>query len=312
MTDAPAQPNYFVVIPSHILDDERIDDSTALLFGRISSLTSNKGYCYASDEYLAKLCRTTRSPLQRRLKTLRDCGYIKITTQKKGVLWDRKIYLNYNYEAPDAGLRSTGCDASEAPLAVQEQDKNKQYKKEESVPSPSAQRLATFLYEKVKARNEKMRKPNLDKWAKDIDKLLKPNRNRSEPYTTAQVQAVIEWAHNDDFWHKNILSGESLNKKMDRLVIEKAGEKKSKKAIEEDENQKKANRMRENQEIAKKLMEQNKHRFTRESFMRWYNGTDNSIVAVEVFLDGQRHPPLGFLEHGFKDQLENLIRRMAS
>jgi len=303
-------PNYFIVIPSHVLDDERIDDATAMLFGRISSLTTNRGYCFASDEYLAKLCRTTRSPLQRRLKTLRDCGYIRIETTKNGMLWDRKIFLNYNYEASAATPRSTASDASEAPLAVQEQDKNKQYKKEESVASPSAHRLATFLFEKVKSRNAKMRKPNLEKWAIDIDKLLKPNRNRSEPYTAEQVEAVIEWAHNDDFWHKNILSGDSLNKKMDRLIIEKAGEKKSKKAIQEEEDRKKARTFEENKRFAQQVMKDYKSRFTQSSYFKWYTGTDNTIVAIEAIINDRRIPPLGFMEPGFREQLKNLTHKL--
>lgn len=73
------QPNFFLLIPSHILDDERIDDSTAILFGRIASLSNNKGYCWASDKCLAELTRVTEREVRRRLKTLEDSGFIKIS-----------------------------------------------------------------------------------------------------------------------------------------------------------------------------------------------------------------------------------------
>lgn len=71
-------PNFFVLIPSHILDNERIDGETAILFGRIASLSDNRGCCWASDKYLAKLTRTSERNLRRRMKTLEDCGCIKI------------------------------------------------------------------------------------------------------------------------------------------------------------------------------------------------------------------------------------------
>jgi len=98
-------PNYFVVIPSHILDDPEIDDSTAILFGRIASLSSNKGYCYASDKYLAELTRCCTREVKRRIKKLEDRGYVRKETKKNGVLWDRKIYPNFNYEGNIRSLR---------------------------------------------------------------------------------------------------------------------------------------------------------------------------------------------------------------
>lgn len=50
------QPNYFVFIPTHVLDNPKIDDSTAILYGRLASLANNKGYAYPSDKYLAEIC----------------------------------------------------------------------------------------------------------------------------------------------------------------------------------------------------------------------------------------------------------------
>lgn len=99
-------PNFFTVIPSHVLDDDRIDDSTAILFGRIQSLTYNTGYCYASDEYLANLTRCSTRELSRRLKTLKDCGYIHIETKKNGMIWERKIFSNLNYERTNRSART--------------------------------------------------------------------------------------------------------------------------------------------------------------------------------------------------------------
>ena len=92
------QPNYFVQIPYHILDNPNIDDSTAILYGRISSLTNKYQYCFASDKYLAELSDVTVREIQRRMKILEDFGYIRRETTKNGMFWDRKIYVNYNFK----------------------------------------------------------------------------------------------------------------------------------------------------------------------------------------------------------------------
>lgn len=127
----PQTPNYFVIIPSHVLDDPRVDDATAILYGRISSLTNNKGYCYASDQYLADLTKTKIRTLQYRLKTLKDCGYLIVDTKKKGLFWDRKIYLNFNYETHDIASRNAPhCVIETSPIAEE------QYKRTNKIIEP--------------------------------------------------------------------------------------------------------------------------------------------------------------------------------
>jgi DNA-binding Lrp family transcriptional regulator len=123
-----SQPNYFLIIPTHILDDERIDDSTAILFGRISSLSNKMGYCFASDKYLAELTRVGEREVRNRLKKLEDCGYIRKETEKQGMGWDRKIIPNFNYERNRcAGSRGTGVpDREEQVCRIQDkQEQNK-------------------------------------------------------------------------------------------------------------------------------------------------------------------------------------------
>jgi hypothetical protein len=86
------EPTFFIQIPTFIADDVDIDDSTAMLYGRIMSLTRKAGYCWAADKYLAELCRVSDRHIRTRLKKLKDKGYIRIETVKVGVKWDRKIY----------------------------------------------------------------------------------------------------------------------------------------------------------------------------------------------------------------------------
>ena len=73
--------------------DKNIKDELGLLL-IISSLTAEKGYCYASNDYLAKIFETSVVTISRKIKTLEEKKYIEIEYEKKGCLViSRKIRL---------------------------------------------------------------------------------------------------------------------------------------------------------------------------------------------------------------------------
>lgn len=73
--------------------DKSIKDELGLLL-IISSLTAEKGYCYASNDYLAELFDTNVFTISRKIKILEEKKYIEIEYDKKGCLvTSRKIRL---------------------------------------------------------------------------------------------------------------------------------------------------------------------------------------------------------------------------
>lgn len=92
MTQENTQPGYFLIIPAFVANCLHLDAETKLLYGRITSLSNQKGYCFASDEYLAELSGCEKRVIQDRLRDLEKMNFIKRDTKKKGVLWDRKIF----------------------------------------------------------------------------------------------------------------------------------------------------------------------------------------------------------------------------
>ena len=73
--------------------DKKIKDELGLLL-IISSLTAEKGYCYASNDYLAKIFKTNVVTISRKIKILEEKKYIEIEYEKKGCLViSRKIRL---------------------------------------------------------------------------------------------------------------------------------------------------------------------------------------------------------------------------
>lgn len=73
--------------------DKTIKDELGLLV-IISSLTAKEGYCYASNEYLAKTLNCREETISRKLKKLEDKKYITIEYRWNGTrVINRKIRL---------------------------------------------------------------------------------------------------------------------------------------------------------------------------------------------------------------------------
>lgn len=75
-------------------------------------------------------------------------------------------------------------------------------------------RLSVLLLEKILYRNPNHKKPNIQTWAKDIDRMI-----RLDHRTPEDIRAVIEWCQADSFWQNNILSTAKLRKQFDQLVL---------------------------------------------------------------------------------------------
>ena len=75
-------------------------------------------------------------------------------------------------------------------------------------------RLAEILFDLIKGRKSDFKKPNLQVWVKDIDRMI-----RLDKRTPDRIEAVIRWCQQDDFWQNNILSPGKLRDKFDQLDL---------------------------------------------------------------------------------------------
>ena len=84
---------YSICLNEWALDKEIKNELGLLLI--ISSLTAEKGYCYASNEYLASLFETTETTISKKIKLLETKQYIKINYRKRGCeIISREIRLS--------------------------------------------------------------------------------------------------------------------------------------------------------------------------------------------------------------------------
>ncbi|CAK1227472.1 DNA replication protein DnaD (DnaD) [Fructobacillus tropaeoli] len=78
------QPNYYAIIPASIRYDEKLLKGSVLLYGEITALSNQKGFCWASDNYFAELYGVDKRSIQRWLSSLEENGYINRIVQKEG------------------------------------------------------------------------------------------------------------------------------------------------------------------------------------------------------------------------------------
>lgn len=97
-------PNYYSIIPANVRYDNRLTDSAKLMYGEISSLVNKFGYCYASNTYFMKLYNSSKSKIQRIIKSLENCGHIKCTFvygENTKDIKQRRIYLTQSINIVD-------------------------------------------------------------------------------------------------------------------------------------------------------------------------------------------------------------------
>lgn len=73
------QPHYYMNIPAYVWNDEDLLEKpkAILLYGHISTLANQKGYCWATNEYFMKQLKTSKASIIRYINLLAKKRYIK-------------------------------------------------------------------------------------------------------------------------------------------------------------------------------------------------------------------------------------------
>ena len=74
---------YYAIIPADVRYDVRLTPNAKLLYGEITALCNEKGFCWAMNEYFADLYSVSKVSVSKWVGNLRDCGYIEVQMQYK-------------------------------------------------------------------------------------------------------------------------------------------------------------------------------------------------------------------------------------
>ena len=76
--------SYYAIIPANVRYDADLTPNAKLLYGEITALCNEKGYCWAKNKYFAELYSTSEKSITRWIKNLADKGYIETDVKVNG------------------------------------------------------------------------------------------------------------------------------------------------------------------------------------------------------------------------------------
>lgn len=86
--------NYFAVLPADVRYDKKLKDKAKLLYGEITALCNEKGYCWASNSYFAELYGISKETVSRLISNLCGQGYLNVEIIHEGkVIKERRIHI---------------------------------------------------------------------------------------------------------------------------------------------------------------------------------------------------------------------------
>ena len=228
--------SYYAVIPATVRYDNNVVPSAKLLYGEITALCNEKGYCWATNDYFSKLYSVSKRTISTWIKSLCNAGYISAelvldNSSQKVKMRCLKVEANF-----DAHLMKTSIPSRKKVPAPHEENfaenntinnisssqifeqpkindngiKNKKNFEADSDPYL----LAKFLENNITENNPKFPKSESQRqrWAKDFDLMI-----RRDKIDADDIAEVIEWCQKDNFWRSNILSGKKLREKYQQL-----------------------------------------------------------------------------------------------
>lgn len=123
--------SYYAIIPADVRYDEELPPNAKLLYGEITSLCNEKGYCWATNQYFADLYHCSVSIVKKWISALVKKGYISLElVYKEGTrqVLQRKLYINPGvnfYTTPYKNLYDPGVKIYTTPGVKIYTDNNK-------------------------------------------------------------------------------------------------------------------------------------------------------------------------------------------
>ncbi len=93
------------------------------------------------------------------------------------------------------------------------------YTKENYSPNSDEVRMSGLLFSFIEKRNNGHKKPDFQKWAVHVDRMIRLDNRKVD-----DIEAVIKWCQEDEFWQNVVLSTEKLREKYDQLKLKMEAE----------------------------------------------------------------------------------------
>lgn len=203
--------------------------------------TINIGERLTSEIKLAERWEVNRKQVRRFLNLLEKNGMISLEkSRQKGTTYKVLKYKDYQQfsDSEKDIKRDNGRDnARDNDRDINKNDKNEKNDKNNNTSKKSKKRiysdddpnkkLAKLLLKHIEA-NQEIKEPDLDKWANTIRLTIEADKRSGK-----DVQDMILWATQHNFWSGVVLSPTSLRRNWDKMAVQK--NKKSNKSVPDSE-----------------------------------------------------------------------------
>lgn len=85
--------SYYAIVPATVRYDKKLIPSAKLLYGEITALSNEKGFCWASNQYFADLYEVSIVTVSKWVKNLADNEHISISLEVSANGTERKIAI---------------------------------------------------------------------------------------------------------------------------------------------------------------------------------------------------------------------------
>lgn len=203
-----SRPSFYAVIPAEVRY-ANINANAKLLYGEVTALCNQEGYCWASNAYFAELYGVQARQISRWVAELVKQGFIKIELSKsqKGML--RKLLIINSVQTRQK--RRGGIDKKDVGNNT---SNNKSINT--LVETQEVRQIATLLADLISERNPSIKQKLLKdskNWCVEIERL-----HRLDGASWKDIEGVVRWCQADSFWQNNVLSGKKLREKWVMLL----------------------------------------------------------------------------------------------
>lgn len=221
---------------NEIIDDPKIAKMTPKMFKVfifllcLASEVEQNGVIPFSRKDLSWRLRMPIREINTHINGLKELNILVDNPVLSLINWDKRQFASDSSKERVKRYRKKQCnvtvtsDVTPQNRTDTEQNRTEQIQTSTFLSDSIEYRLANYLFKFIFKRNNKYKKPDLQKWAKQVDLMLRIDKRKSN-----DIKAVIEWCQNDTpdkqpegnwkGWSSNILSTVKLREKFDVLFI---------------------------------------------------------------------------------------------
>jgi hypothetical protein len=203
--------NYYAIIPAPVRYCKYLKANEKLMYGELTALSNDKGFCFASNEYFSNLYDVSKTSISKWISNLEKNGFIKIKMiYERGTkqIKQRRIYIAPLLKKTSIPIEENFNTPIEEKLKdiyiltnnnnINNNNSTKSKKRQYSEKTTKAfSHFAGLFPLKYRPKTEAQK----NKWLDCLDKI-----ERLDGYNLREVYNVSKELRNDEFWQNNFLS----------------------------------------------------------------------------------------------------------